>query len=71
MDKSTKFDNMSQSEMKELLLVIDDLVASFHSFATPSNFDTIYPTYTCCDGDTLYGHSDYCSIKKLQDLLGH
>ena len=73
-----KIDELTDSQCRELLKMIDGIVCDMPSFVGVGggeNYDSgcyhIYNPYVCCSGYTDEGHSNYCSIGQLKQIFGY
>lgn len=65
---------LSHEEAIALLKKIDDIVGdmpSFIEYNRDGGYGRIYDPYSCCSGDTKYGHDEDCSVGNLKEIFGY
>ena len=65
---------LSHEEAIALLKKIDDIVGdmpSFIEYNRDGGYGRIYDPYSCCSGDTKYGHDEDCSVDNLKEIFGY
>lgn len=71
--KNVKIENLTDSECRELLGIIQSLVSELPSFIEldrDCGYGRYIDSYTCCSGYMSEGHTDNCSINELNLIFG-
>jgi hypothetical protein len=66
--------NLSHEEALALLKKIENLVGEMPSlieYNRDGGYGRIYDPYSCCSGDTKYGHDEDCSVSRLKQIFGY
>jgi hypothetical protein len=69
-----KIDALSDSECRDLLNKISNIIADMPSFIDidrEGRCGRIYDPYFCCLGNTTNGHDYDCSIGQLRNIFGY
>ena len=72
---NVKIEDLTDSQCRELLMKVNDLVADMPSFIE-SNIESnggrfFYDPYVCCSGNTREGHDKRCSVGQLEEIFGY
>ena len=71
---NVKIDDLNDSECRELLRKIESLVGdmpSFIEYNRDGGYGRIHDPYSCCSGDTRFGHDEDCAIRNLKIIFGY
>jgi hypothetical protein len=71
---NVKIEDLTDSQCRELLMKINDLVADMPSYTEIDRdgvYGRIYDPYICCSGYTNQGHDENCSIGQLKYIFGY
>jgi hypothetical protein len=69
---NVRIDELTDAECRELLVKIESLVndmPSFIEYDRDGGYGRIYDPYSCCSGDTKFGHDEDCSIGNLKIIF--
>jgi hypothetical protein len=68
---NVKIEDLTDSQCRELLMKVSDLVADMPSFIESNSERFIYDPYVCCSGNTREGHDKRCSVGQLEEIFGY
>jgi hypothetical protein len=68
---NVKIEDLTDSQCRELLMKVSDLIADMPSFIESNSGGFFYDSYVCCSGNTREGHDKRCSVGQLKEIFGY